>query len=87
MLRLNFDAPPTSGVTLRWQCPDAILQVAPVAKAPAHGPRRTLRQHGFQFGGTEAQVAAAGAHPCRHVAEHLRDDVGKAVADVGAAQT
>ncbi len=33
-VRLNFSAAPTSGVTLRWQCPDAILQSADSVAGP-----------------------------------------------------
>jgi hypothetical protein len=33
-LRLNFDAAPTTGVTLRWLCPDAILQGSDVVTGP-----------------------------------------------------
>ena len=34
LLRLNFDAPPQTGFTLQWACPDAILQMAPNVTGP-----------------------------------------------------
>lgn len=34
VLWLNFDAAPIPGVTLQWQCPDAVLQSAPVVTGP-----------------------------------------------------
>lgn len=34
VMRLNFDAAPTSGVTLRWQTPDAVLQSADSVNGP-----------------------------------------------------
>jgi hypothetical protein len=34
VLWLNFDAAPIPGVMLQWQCPDAVLQSAPVVTGP-----------------------------------------------------
>ena len=34
VLRLNFDAAPATGVTLRWLCPDAILESADTVTGP-----------------------------------------------------
>lgn len=60
VMRLNFDAAPTSGVTLRWQSPDVILQSAdsvngpfvdvPAVSSPystaARGAKKFYRYHG-----------------------------------------
>jgi hypothetical protein len=34
MMRLNFDTAPVAGATLRWQCPDAILQSSDSVNGP-----------------------------------------------------
>jgi concanavalin A-like lectin/glucanase superfamily protein len=55
VLRLNFDAPPTAGATLSWQCPDAVLQSAdlingPYTDVPSSGsPYSTAAQQSKKF--------------------------------------
>ncbi len=55
LLRLNFDAPPVNGATLRWLCPDVILQSADSAAGPysdlpaAFSPYSAAAAHAMKF--------------------------------------